>query len=448
MLAGVGMPYSLRPPVADMQTAPSSAPSAPSARRRAHVASFLCVVLGVALVLPSLTAGFFLDDYLQIAQLEGWSRVPAHPLDLFAFTPRDRGATDRLREAGVAPYFTAPGLRLAFLRPLSSALIWFDHAMFARAPLPYHVHSVLWYAALLVTVAVLLRKAVPGGGRMGTLALLIFCLDGGHALTVTFIAARNGAVSTTLVLLALLAHIRWRSDGWRAGAVIAPTFAALALAGGEMAFGGLAYIVAWEAVYRRPGWRKALAPTGVIALAYLAVYRLTASGARFSGAYLDPIGAPLDVLRAVPERALDLAGGLLLSSPVDFLSGDARLRLPLAGIGLIACVSVAVWLPGTLRRMASAGEDDQALVVRWMGWGAVGALLAGTLGLLGDRVLLAAGVGGAVVVAALLRDGWRLFRSRPSRGLAAIGLVLLGFPHLVLGAVALPGKVFLFRIWS
>src|SRR5450432_2154234 len=137
LLAGVGMPYSLRPPVADMQTAPSSAPSAPSApsaRRRAHVASFLCVVLGVALVLPSLTAGFFLDDYLQIAQLEGWSRVPAHPLDLFAFTPRDRGATDRLREAGVAPYFTAPGLRLAFLRPLSSALIWFDHALFGRLP--------------------------------------------------------------------------------------------------------------------------------------------------------------------------------------------------------------------------------------------------------------------------------------------------------------------------
>ena len=46
----------------------------PLTHRHAQLA---CLLLGVALVLPSLGAGFFADDYLQIAQLEGWSANPA-----------------------------------------------------------------------------------------------------------------------------------------------------------------------------------------------------------------------------------------------------------------------------------------------------------------------------------------------------------------------------------
>src|SRR5215831_5876 len=140
------------------------------------------VLLGVALVLPSLRAGFFADDYLQIAQLEGWSANPVSPLDLYSFVPRDRARRAELIDRG-APYFAAPELKLRFLRPLSSALMALDHALFGRRPLPYHVHTLLWYAALLALVGALYRRAAPRSLAM--LAFLIFCLDDAHALSVT-----------------------------------------------------------------------------------------------------------------------------------------------------------------------------------------------------------------------------------------------------------------------
>ena len=173
------------------------------------------VTFGVALVLPSLRAGFFADDYLQIAQLEGWSANPVSPLDLYSFVPRDRARVAALVNLG-APYFIAPTLELRFLRPLSSALMALDHALWGRRPFPYHVHTLLWYAALLAVVGALYRRAAPRS--LALLAFLIFCLDDGHALSVTFIAARNAVVSCVLVWLGLGAHLRWRIHGWRAGA--------------------------------------------------------------------------------------------------------------------------------------------------------------------------------------------------------------------------------------
>lgn len=400
------------------------------------------------LVLPSLTVGLYLDDYIQIAHLEGWS--PTHPgaLDLYSFLPRDPAVGERLRVEGVMPYFTAPGLQIAFVRPLSSVLIWADYALFGRMPLPRHVHSLLWYALLLAGAAALYRRVLPG--RLATLALLIFCVDDGHALTVAFVAARNGTVAAALVVLALVAHLRWRCDDWRAGAVLAPLLAVLGLAAGEMAVGALAYLVAWELVERRPGWRRALAPTLILVVLYLAAYRLTGSGAHNSGAYLDPFGKPLEFLRQLPERALLLFGNLVFSTPVDLVPLEARLRVPLVVAGVAACVLIAVWLPGALRRMA----PDEARTIRWLGLGALGGLLAGTPALIGDRVLLASGVGGAAVMAALLRDAWRRVRriavgdgagvTPAARVLAALGLAALGTSQLVLSAVALPAKIALF----
>ena len=394
-----------------------------------------CLLLGLVLSLPSLKAGFFLDDYLQIAQLEGWSLAATPAYDLFAFTPRDPHAATRLRDVGAAPYFAAPELRIAFLRPLPSLLTWADHAAFGRNPFAAHVHTLLWYGALLAAAALLLSRFLPG--RLGVLALLLFCVDDGHAMTVTFIAARNGVVATTFAWLGLWAHVRWREDGWRSGRLLAPLCVALGLAGGEMAFGALSYLVAWEVLTRRPGWRRALVPTVILAALYLVAYAVTRSGAHLSGSYLDPFGDPGGFLRALPGRALVLVASLFFSAPADFVPLDPRLGPPLVVLGLLACAGLAVWLPRALRRM----DEKEAQAVRWMGLGAAGALLGGTPALLGDRVLLAAGLGGAVVIAALLRDAWRFFRARRRLVGAAVGLLALGLPNLIVSAVALPGKI-------
>jgi hypothetical protein len=64
--------------------------------------------------------------------------------------------------------------------------------------------------------------------------------------------------------------------------------------------------------------------------------------------------------------------------------------------------------------------------------------------MLGERLVFAAGLGGSVVVATLLRDAWLLFRAGRARVAAALGLALIGLPNLVLAAVALPGKTILY----
>ncbi len=401
--------------------------------RRAQLALTL---LGLALVLPSLRAGFFADDFLQIAQLEGWSLHRPSAVDLYTFVPR--GRAPELVGRGAIPWFAAPELAISFRRPLSSALMAADHALWGRRPLPYHLDTLLWYAALLAVVGALLRRAAPR--PLALLAFAVFCLDDGHALTVTFVAARNAAISCLLVWLGLGAHLRWRLHGWRAGAWLAPLLGALGLAAGEMGLGALAYLCAFEVCTRRPGWRRALAPTALLVAGYLAFYRLAGAGAHASGGYLDPFGDPLGFLAALPLRIPLLLGHLILHTPIDFALFDARLRAPLAAAGLAAAVVVALWLPRALRRL----PPDDAARVRWWGLGAAGALLAATPGLLGERLLFAAGLGGAVVVAALLRDARRLWRARRARWLAAAGLLALGLPNVVLAAVALPAKTAFF----
>jgi hypothetical protein len=409
----------------------------PSRHRRAQIG---CVVLGVALVLPSIAGGFIADDYLQIAQIEGWSITPTGPLDLYSFVPRDPAAVERLRAEGVVPYFTAPGLKIVFWRPLSSALMQLDHALFGRHAWPYHLHTLLWYAALLVVTAALLRRTLPPA--MATLAVLLFCLDDAHAMAAGWIAARNATVACAFVFLALLAHIRWRTQGWRPGVVLGPVAAALGLAAGETALGALAYLFAWELAERRPRRARALAPWLALVAIYLVVHRVTGAGARGSGAYLDPIGDPLGFVRALPERVLLLLGNLLLGSPIDFLLFDESVRPLVLGLGAAAVLVVVFWLPRALRRM----PPEEAAAVRWFGLGAAGALLVSTPALLGERVLLAASLGGAVVLAALLRDGWRRLRER--RAVALLGVAALGLSNIAVAAAALAGKSIFFPAMS
>ncbi len=397
------------------------------------------VAVGLLLVLPALGAGFFGDDYMQIAQIERWSLVPTSPLDLYVFVPREAAAVQALRDGGTLPWFAAPDLKIAFLRPLSSGLMWLDHALFGRWALPYHVHTLLWFAGLLAAAAALLRRLVPG--TLAVLALAVFCLDESHVMAAAWVAARNATVSCAFVFAGTVAHLRWRTEGWRPGALLAPLALALGLAGGEMGLAAMAYLFAWELLERRPGWRRALLPALGLGLAYVILHRLTGSGARAGGGYLDPFGDPLGFLAAVPERVLLLLGNLLVASPVDLALFDPGIRPALIAAGAGAALLVGLWLRAALRRLP-AGE---ARALRVAALGAGGALLVSVPALVGERVLLAASLGGAVVIAALLRDAWRCLRAWRMAALAAAGLLALGIPNLVLAGPLRLGKVLFAR---
>jgi hypothetical protein len=406
------------------------------------------MVLGIALALPGLAAPFAIDDFFHIASLEGAAPASFRWWELYTFSPSDAQRRDMLIGSGALPWWSAPDLKLAFFRPLSSALVALDHSLFGRHVIGWHLHSLLWWAALLVVAGRFYRRVLPAGAA--AFALLLFVVDDSHWLPIVWSAARNGLVATVPALLGLAAHVRWREHGWRPGVVLAPLGFAVGLAGGEVALGVLAYVVAFEALGRgRDRWRTrilALAPYVALLAVYAVARAATGAGVAGSASYIDPTRDPLDFARAALGRVPALVGNLVLNIPSELWGGDIRTRPWLAGVGLLAATSVGVWLRSALRSL----PPDEARPVRWMAGGALLGLVPGAAAMLGERVLLPSSLGAAAVFAVLLRDGLRRWREARGggvgrRGLLGVGIALLGVPNLVLAAPLLVGKILLWN---
>ena len=85
------------------------------------------------------------------------------------------------------------------------------------------------------------------------LALLVFTLDSSHTWPVAWIANRNALVAAVPALLGLVAHLRWREQGWRPGLPLSMLGLGVGLLGGEAALGVFAYVGAYELVGARGG---------------------------------------------------------------------------------------------------------------------------------------------------------------------------------------------------
>ena len=106
------------------------------------------VAVGVLVYWPALTTRFFLDDYLHEAMVHG--RFPAErgPFDLYDFV----GDDDRqaLFDRGFLPWWTDPHVALRFLRPLSSALLFYTHLWLAPWPILMHLHFFAWWVVAVL----------------------------------------------------------------------------------------------------------------------------------------------------------------------------------------------------------------------------------------------------------------------------------------------------------
>jgi hypothetical protein len=422
---------------------------APSARGwRCWLAKpWLWIVVGIVLVLPALTRQFALDDFFHVASLESEGDTGTAFWQLFSFVPEGTAGRATSTRLGILPWWAQPDLKIAFFRPLSSALVAFDHTLFGRHALGWHAHGLLWWAGLLLTVALLFRRELPG--KIGVLALALFAIDDAHWMSIVWSAARNGLVATTPALLGLCAHLRWRRHGWAAGSVLAPLGFAAGLAGGEAALGMLAYVVAFELIDgAAAAWPRRLAamiPLVLVLSVYGMVRAAVGAGVSGSGAYLDPMSDPIAFARAAISRVPVLLGNLVWNVPADLTGVGPRAAAVLAIAGLVAAIFVGLWLRSALRRL----PDREAQSIRWLGLGALLSLFPCASAIPGERVVLPASIGAAAVFAALLRDGasrWRQLRGRfLLRGLAGAALAVLALPNLVLAGPSLVGKLFLWK---
>lgn len=393
----------------------------------------LAVLLALGLVIfwPSLRARFYFDDHFHVAMLAGRWPTPRSALDLYHFV----GEGDRvgLLERGVLPWWSSPELRVRFLRPLSSLLLWADHRVAHGQVFLMHLHSYAWWAGCVVAVHGLYRRALAP--RAAWLATAIFALAPCHVVPLAWLANREALVSLALGALALQALVRFLDAGAPRDGALLVLLSSCALLGGEYALSLTGYVIAFAFLRREaPVGRRAwsVAAFGLPTLAYLLARKALGCGARGAGFYLDPLVAPIAFLRAAPRRFSTLAlDAWLALDPRTLESWPTLLR-----IGALAALAAALALPA---RRALATLDVRLR-------GSTAALFVGSLLALvpvlavapHPRVLGAAMVGVAASIAVILERSFWPPEREPRAGRAEYAMLVataLGFLHFVHGPV-------------
>jgi len=412
-------------------------------RRRSRLVVALLFLAGAVIYLPALRSSFLLDDYLHSSMISGTYPAPRSPFDLYNFVDDSNRAL--LIARGLLPWWTHPELTIRFFRPLSSALLFADHKLLGNALLPLHLHSFLWWAAVVLAARALFRRLLAP--RPALLATIIFAIAPCHTLPLAWIANREALVSLTFGIPALSSHVRFREGKNLRDGVIAAALFAVALLGGEYAlcFGG--YVLALEIATRGEGplagpLARALGvlPFALPAGAYLLVRSALHYGTAGSGFYSDPFREPAVFLRKVPRHLVTSLAQGWFSLDVETLTVDtpwwALLIIAVLGVALLA-----VPLVRAFGRLAEARRKTAS----WMLLGSFLSLAPVLAVVPSPRTLGASMLGIAASVAVLLDHAW--FPRSPKRRAAAFtGLVALvcGFVHLVHGPMTawLVGKNF------
>ena len=371
----------------------------------------LVALLALLLGLPTLDVGLIGDDLGQ----QGFLRralageVGGRWWDMFVLVDSDAARTTGMRTAGRMPWWVDPELHIAFFRPASAATHLLDQWAWPNSPAAMHLQSVLWYV-LACVLATALGRRLASSPAIGGLAGLTWCLMVSHASALGWLAQRNGLLATVGGFACLLAHDRWRREGWRPGALLAPLALLAALLGAELGICTLGGLIAYALVLDRgqPGSRVlSLLPCVAVVVVWRLGYDALGYGAHGSAAYLDPVRDPLGFLAALPERltwltALSFAPPLVIDIPIVLWS------LLVAGLGCALIGFVIV------RRRSDEGRRAGA------------ALLGSLLGLIplvasvpGERVLLLTSFGVALAIAELL-GAWSKARSLALRTVAGV----------------------------
>ncbi len=398
--------------------------------------------IGFVLCLPGLKLGLVADDYMHVAVLEKLLPLGG-PLDLFDWAPGNPEALQPRIAHGPYPWTTTPNVRVVFFRPLSSALIALDHALFKNCVPMQHLHSTLWYLLIILACHLLYRRSLPGA--VAFLALLLFALDETHLFAAVWLANRNALVAAVPALFGLCAHVRWREDGWKPGLPLSLLGYGLGLMGGETALGALAYLAAYE-FFAGPGrWPRRLAaflPATALVLVYLAAYKTMGYGASGSGFYIDPIGEPWSYLSKAPGRMSALFGAKLLGFAADLWAVGSFIRplavlSGLAGVGLVVAILKAHW------SLVTAGERR---LLSWMVPGAVLSILPVAATVPTSRLLLVPSVGVCALLAVVLHAWWQARKAVAVPRWEAVACWFLVAVHLVVPVAVWTGTSVVFSV--
>ncbi|MFN0252530.1 MAG: hypothetical protein ACKV2T_36975 [Kofleriaceae bacterium] len=413
-----------------------------SARR----APLVVWLVGIALAAPALTADFTADDHqhrLLLRDTPGFPGLESRPFDLFVFANGEPETVAKMVDAGVFPWWTDPHLRLAFWRPISSATHALDHALWPDNATAQLAHNLAWHALVLFLVWLVFRRFFDRSGPARWIAVLAFALyafDDARGPVVGWIANRNSLVALALGLPALLAHDRWRRDGWAHGRWVGPLVFAVSLFAGESAIAVCAYLGAHALWLDKGTWRSraiALAPYVAIVVVWRVAYAKLGYGVVGSGVYLDPGSDPIAFGAAAFSRIPFLVQSALALPWSDFAS-----FYPVIGLATPMLVGVWIGLCGIALALARIVRRDP--VARFWATGMVLAAVPIASTFPADRLLGFVSIGAmglvAQLVAAAISDRTLLGEGRARRIFGLVLAVMLVIVNLVLAPPLLVGR--------
>ncbi len=373
-----------------------------------------------------------MDDHFHRIGVLGHPEIPGSPTSpfmLFSFAAGDfdqnLGIVDRI----VGVWGMTEDYHISFMRPLSSVLHWIDYRLWPDQPWIMHLQNVLWYGALILLLYHFYRRVMEPVWIAG-LATLLYAADDAHGMLVGWIANRNGLITAVLGVLTLILFIRWRRDGWRPGAWLAPLVFAVALLAGESAIAVGGYLLAYVIVLEKGSWLRrfmTLLPFGLVVIIWRIVYRAYGFSVNGTGLYIDPATEPARFMSAVVERLPVVLNAQLASPPADFwlvLTRDGRFMMTLWATFVVLVILII--LRPMLKRSAEA---------RFFAFGAALAAIPICATYPFDRLLAFIGIGAMGLVAQFL-SSWK-DKSGSARALFAVWVLI----HVVFAPLFLPLRV-------
>jgi hypothetical protein len=396
-------------------------------------APWIIIAIGIALAAAAITANFTADDHLQrvIARPDpGIAGLHSRPLDLFVFADGNVADTAALRDGGLFPWWADDHVRLSFFRPITSLTHALDRVLWPDCAAAQLAHNLVWLAAGLVLVWFLYRRFLPRG--VALLALALYAWDDARGPVVGWIANRNALVALVLAIPVLLAHDRWRRDGWARGRWLGPALFAVSLGAGESAIAIAGYLFAHALWLDRGRVRDrllALAPYVAIVVAWRVVYGHLGYGVYGSGIYLDPGSQPIAYAAAAGTRLPFLLVGQLALPWSDLSSFYTVLGITPVMLAIALAVVAAIGL-------ACARILRRDPIARFFATGMVLAAVPIASTFPADRLLSFVGLGAMGLVAQLLhaavRDRALLGDGRPRRIACLAVAAVLALVNLVL----------------
>jgi hypothetical protein len=375
------------------------------------------------------------SDYTHVGVLSGLIDYPGMgPLTLYRLMDGSPQQKSALISEGFCPWFSTLDSRMNMCRHLSSAFIVLNYQISGMNPLGYALHSLLWYLVLIVLVGFLVRHIVTDSGShtvhpISFITVIIFTLAVRNAESLIYGSACWLMITMAFGLAGLLAHIKWREQGWKPGRFLSLFAFLLALLAGEAALAMLAYLAAYE-LFASPGPFKkrisALLPAAFMVFIYLIIYRIMNYGTANMVLYSNPFNDPIGFISGLPLKLASMLGEMFLGaiSVFNVNPNDPSRVLPtfLAGVGALVLVGLLfypVW---------SSASHQQRRKFNWLMLGTVAAMFPMASVQACSRVVLILSFGSSILLAFILYYWWKKIRKNPKSlawigGVACIGLL-------------------------